>query len=435
MRSLNSLRVSRLVPTIAAAAALFALAAPGSASAYTLATLHSFCNWANCGDGVEPFGLLRDASGNLYGATTGGGKYGDGVAFKLTLNPDTGTYKESVLHNFCARANCADGSNPQGELIMDANGSLYGIAAYGGKYGGGAVFKLTHGANGWGLSVVHSFCANPGCTDGNRPGVALAYAGQASGAPWDGSSPLFGTTIYGGANDKGAVYQLVPNGAGWTYQVIRSFSSVFDGGPLLVDSSGNLFGTTASGGKYNGGILYRLAAGTWTETTLHNFCNTANCADGYYPWGRLLIDASGDLFGATQFGGSGAHCTDDGGCGVVFERTPGGSYEVIYDFCSAANCADGDNPYAGVIMDSSDHLFGTTDHGGAKGDYGTVFELTNNNGNWSESTLYSFCEKTGCADGEHPLAPLIMNASGDLFGTTYVGGANGSGGTVFELTP
>jgi len=435
MRSLHFLRVPSRILLAAAAAMLIGLAPMGTASAYTQKTLHSFCANNNCVDGDDPLaGLLMDASGNLYGTTETGGKYDKGAVFKLVPNANKTKYTEHVLHSFCAQAGCAGGSYPSyGSLITDVDGNIYGTAGGGGKFGGGVVFKLKPLANGWGYGVIHSFCHNTNCTDGSEPDYGLAYAGQAAGAFWDETSPLFGTTTVGGANNMGAVYKLAPTGSGWSFQVIHSYSSGFHGGDLLVDSSGNLFGTTLLGGANSGGTIYRLTAGTWGETTLHNFCAEANCADGWEPSGRLLMDAAGNLFGTTGGGGAGAHCTADHGCGVVFERTANGKFKVLYDFCSRSNCRDGLDPSAGVIMDASGNLLGTSYEGGT-GSGGTAFSLSRSN-NWAETVLYNFCSALNCADGAGPVAPLIMDASGNLFGTGATGGANGDYGTVFELKP
>src|SRR3954471_4036152 len=125
-RSLLRNSILHQMPRMAFAAAFAFAIAPSGASAYTLKVLHSFCTWANCGDGEKPAaGLLRDTSGNLYGTTPSGGANGKGIVFKLVPNPETGKYKEYVLHNFCTRVDCADGSNPQAELIMDVDGNLY----------------------------------------------------------------------------------------------------------------------------------------------------------------------------------------------------------------------------------------------------------------------------------------------------------------------
>jgi uncharacterized repeat protein (TIGR03803 family) len=439
MRHQSRLRTSIQfrMATTAAAAMLLALVPVGGASAYTLQTLHSFCTESNCGDGDTPAtGLVKDQHGNLYGTASVGGKYNKGLVFELVPNAKKTKYKEHILKNFCAQAKCTDGAYPYADLILDMDGRLYGTTSQGGKYDGGAVFRLAHKAGVVTFAVIHSFCSKKtNCADGAFPDPGLAYAGQASGAPWDESSPLFGVAWGGGANNKGLAYELAPNGSNWTYQVIHSFNPEncsATPGPLLVDSSGNLVGVTYCGGTYGQGALYRLAANTWKETTLHNFCAEAKCADGAQGIGRLIMDSAGDLFGVTENGGSGAHCSATLGCGVAFERPPGGPYTVIYNFCTLNNCKDGYGPMAGLIMDTSGNLFGTTYLGGS-GMGGTVFSLSPGT-TWTESVLYDFCSQSNCSDGGSSIAP-VLDKNGKFYGTTTAGGANGNGGTVFELTP
>ena len=425
--------------TAAAPAVAFLFAASGDASAYTLSTLHTFCNESDCGDGKTPYaGLLMDASGKLYGTTYEGGKYGYGNVFVLTPNADKSKYTEHILKNFCADPDCTDGGHPYGDLIFDADGNLYGTTFVGGKFAGGTVFKMTHKTNGWSVSAIYAFCGDANCADGSGPTTGLSYPGQASGAPWDGTSPLFGTTYLGGANAKGVAYELSPNGSGWTYKVVHNFNAPdantsADPGPLFIDPSGNLFGVTSFGGKYGYGVLFKLAAGTWKETTLHNFCAQANCADGLYGVGRLAMDAAGNLFGTAEEGGKNGGVGSGGG---VFEHPAGGGYQVIYDFCAASRCRDGEFPQAGVIIAANGTLYGTAGNGG-KGDNGTVFALSYDSGSqqWTESVLHRFCHRRKCTAGEYPYAPVILDQSGNLFGTTITLGANGDGGTVFELTP
>jgi uncharacterized repeat protein (TIGR03803 family) len=203
-----------------------------------------------------------------------------------------------------------------------------------------------------------------------------------------------------------------------------------------MNSAGDLFGTTQSGGTYGGGALYKLAAGSWTGSVLHNFCASANCADGTVGAGRLLIDASGNLFGETSFGGAygGSACSGGNppGCGVVFEHTAGGSYKVLYNFCAKSpHCSDGAKPYyTGLTMDASGNLYGLTEKGGDHN--GVLFELAN--GTWSEAVLHTFCSKSNCIDGRYPEGTLLRDASGNLYGATIGGGQNCDFGTLFELT-
>lgn len=305
--------LSRLLTFAAAVGIAFAWS--HAASAYTLQLAYGFCSTggAACTDGSSPKRQLTiDSAGNLYGTTALGGAHQKGVAFKLTANAGGAGYTYHVLHNFCARANCADGDTPHSNLIVDAQGRLYGTTEFGGKHGLGTVFQLSHSANGWSETVIHNFCATSQCTDGTTPQTGLSYKGQDLGAPWDGASPLFGTAL-GGAYNHGIDFKLALSGSQWNFQAIHNFKESNGPNELTVDSSGNIFGTAIGGGKYGGGELYRLAHDTWTATVLHNFCKLPNCEDGKNPTGRMAVDSAGNLFGSTVSGS----VYDDG---VVFER-------------------------------------------------------------------------------------------------------------------
>jgi uncharacterized repeat protein (TIGR03803 family) len=416
--------------TVAAASVALVLGSFCNASAYTFSTLHSFCNAVNCTDGSYPKKLLLDSSGDLYGIATGGGKYTEGLVFKLIPNAHKTQYSEHILKNFCADTGCPGGGQPYG-LISDVEGNLYGTTGAGGKYGNGTIFGMTHKTNGWSYKVLHNFCANS-CTDGTLPTADLTYKGQISGKPWNGTSPLFGMTLEGGSTNRGVVYELTTDGSSWTYKVIRNFQTASTQQSLLMDAGGNLFGISAYSGKYDNGFLFKLAHDTWKETTLHNFCKTDGCADGAVPYGAIVIDGAGNLFGTAIYGGN-SSCSFEGyqGCGVVYEYTAAGTYEVTYDFCSLANCADGWRPVGGLSLDGS-NLIGTTWGGGVNNnDGGVAFRLKPNG---TENVLYSFCSKNNCKDGTGLNEPMILDGHGDLFGTTEDGGANGDYGTVFELT-
>ena len=424
----------RHFPTIATAVMAFALAPVTGAPAYTLKTLYSFCRLNNCVDGANPEGaLLQDAKGNLFGTAAGGGSYNSGVAFELTPGK-TGKWKYKVLYSFCVGGGvCTDGLTPYSELIEDKNGNLYGTTYYGGAYGKGAVFELRRNGSQWIETVLYSFCVGGGvCTDGKSPWTGLTYAGQSSGALYDGSSPLFGATREGGDAGLGAAYELQLNGS-WSEQVIHWFDPAAQPGPLLMDDIGNLYGVTYNGGLNAAGRLYRLDADrNWHQVVLYDFCAQDSCGDGSLPQGRPFMDANGTLFGTTTNGGN-------VGRGVAYRLAPNGGgwqYTKIYDFCSQGgdNCTDGRNPVAGLQMDADGDLYGAARHGGGTADSGTVFKLHHGK-KWSEHVLYSFCGKSGCKDGQSPEASVILDKHGNLFGTTYFGGANGSSGTVFELTP
>jgi uncharacterized repeat protein (TIGR03803 family) len=400
--------------------------------------LHNF----NGKDGYEPkAGLIFDPSGNLYGTTIfggtsfeEGGAYGYGTVFELRPKAGGG-WAEKVLYSFCSLTNCIDGDYPSG-LIFDTSGNLYGTTSEGGAYGGGTVFELTpKAAGGWAEKVLYSFNANS--TDGY---------GSLAGLVFDASGNIYGTTYFGGASGNGTVFELMPKAdSGWVEKVLYSFNGGTDGNGvnagLIIDALGNLYGTTSEGGTHYAGTVFRLthkADGRWTEKILHNF-GYYNGKDGSTPNGSLILDARGNLYGTTYFGGD--RICDGYGCGAVFELTPkaGGSWTetVLHNF--NANGKDGYYPQANLIFDASGNLYSTTYEGGGYicGYYtcGTAFELTPKaGGGWTEKVLHRFCSPATCGDGIFPLSGLIFDASGNLYGTTAAGGAYGFG-AVFEITP
>jgi uncharacterized repeat protein (TIGR03803 family) len=290
---------------------------PKAGGGWTETLLHVF---NNDGDASNPrAGLIFDSSGNLYGTTYGGGKYGDGTVFELSPNSGGG-WTEAILYNFNEKGN--SGANPQAGLISDSSGNLYGTTSGGGKYFYGNVFELSPKANSsWTLTILHSFDDEDGLKDGTYP-----MAG------------------------------------------------------LTLDSSGNLYGTTYSGGKYYSGTVFELspkAGGGWTETILHSFgIETEGSEDGLYPLAGVTFDAAGNLYGTTQQGGNLNYCTQANGCGTVFELSPtlGGGWteKVLHSF----NISDGNYPSAGLVFGASGNPYGTTFSGGPEDDYGTVFEIT-----------------------------------------------------------
>jgi uncharacterized repeat protein (TIGR03803 family) len=367
-------------------------------------------------EGYElPAGLIFDASGNLYGTTYWGGKDNYGTVFELTLTAG-GSWTEAVLCGF----NGEDGSGPEASLIFDGAGNLYGTTYNGGEYGYGTVFELTPTAGGaWTKKVLHSF--NDNGEDGYGPFASLIF---------DASGNLYGTTYNGGTYSWGTVFELKPKAGGsWAEKVLHSFN---DNGTdaarpyasLIFDASGNLYGTTGGGGTYSLGTVFELkpkAGGGWAEAILYNFDD--NGRDGWGPVASLIFDAVGNLYGTTSQGGAHNH-------GTVFEMKPkaggGWSEASLHSFDNQ----DGYGPQAGLIFDAAGNLYGTTYLGGAYGD-GVVFELSPAAGRgWTESVLWSF----NGTDGSSPYASLIFDGSGNLYGTTSVGGAY-SGGTVFEITP
>jgi uncharacterized repeat protein (TIGR03803 family) len=383
--------------------------------------LHSFSRGV---DGYYPYaGLVFDSAGNLYGTTSQGGIYGDGLTggtvFEMSRTA-AGAWTHKTLHNF----RVTGGGSPYAGLIAEASGSLLGVAADGPWYGlSGTAFELTPAADGtWTDSVLYTFQRNG--LDGYDPVAGLIL---------DSAGSLYGTTIGGGPFLDGVVFELMPAaGGGWTHKVLHNFNhSGGDGANpdagLIFDRGGNLYGTTLNGGAYNYGTVFELmpqAGGRWVERILYHFNN--NGGDGYNPAAGLIFDAAGNLYGTTSYGGI-------YNAGTVFELTPkvgrGWAERVLHHFGAGQ---DGQHPFAGLIFDASGDLYGTTVNGGVYG-YGTAFELRPTaDGGWTESMLHNF--NIDYIDGIWPYSSLIFDASGNLYGTTSWGGTSDYG-TVFEITP
>jgi len=300
---------------------------------------------------------------------------------------------EKVIYSFAG----SDGARPSSDLIMDASGSLFGVTRFGGANNFGTVFKVSPRGK---EKVLYSFA---GGSDGGHPVGGLAM---------DSAGNLYGTTLDGGANDLGTVFKLTSHGK---KKILHSFASDGDtyapNSPLIMDADGNLYGTTTMGGVADNGTVYKVTP-TGQETVLLSFMGGS---EGFFPAGGLIMDASGNLYGTAQLGGA-------NGVGAVFKLTPGGQETILYSF-DYGNY--GQQPAGGVIMDDSGNLYGTT-LGGGEFDQGIVFKVTPEG---QETILYAFDGGTG---GGTPFAGLVMDASNNLYGTTYSGG---HGGTVFKLTP
>jgi uncharacterized repeat protein (TIGR03803 family) len=301
-------------------------------------------------DGAEPIApLVADAAGNLYGTTyRGGGVNNVGAVFELSSNGAGGyTYREIYMFQF----GVGDAENPNGQLLVDGNGNLFGTAMFGGAGGGvGAIFELSPVAGGgWSEKVIYSFSAGTG--DGFYPGGGLIS---------DAAGNLYGVTQNGGTNDTGTVFELSPDGAGgWRESVLYSFTGSRNAGPdgaaplggLVFDKAGNLFGTTYFGGVHRDGAVFELspaAGGGWTEKIIHSF----NGNDGCNPMTTLIWDNAGNLYGTTSNQGSAIspNCTT---YGTVFKLTPptttvGWPESMVHRFL--AN--DGNFPN-GIVFDSA----------------------------------------------------------------------------------
>jgi uncharacterized repeat protein (TIGR03803 family) len=385
-------------------AVLFALLliAARPAHAQTETVLYNFTGGS---DGGTPQSRLTfDAAGNLYGTTYGGG-LGYGTVFELSPNGNGG-WNETVLYSFTGGA---DGANPMySYVVFDSAGNLYGTARNGGANGLGVVFELSPVGTSWTETVVYSFA---GGWDGAYPwdGLIMDPAGNLYGTnpisvgygavfelspsggwtkqgiyfPGSGTASPMGLTmdaagnIFGITNSQfydSTVFELSPNGnGGWNPTVIYTFRANGTGqypngedpfGTLVLDQAGNIYGTTLEGGAYNEGTVYLLSwYGYWYQEVLHSF---AACGpkDGCGPWGGVVRDPAGDIYGTTSGGGSGPH-------GTVFELVYGRKEKILWNF----HGTDGAFPRASLILDSAGNLYGTASEGGLH-NAGVVFKMT-----------------------------------------------------------
>jgi len=404
---------------------LLSLIFMGAAGAFaqTVTTIHDF---GGHNDGENPqAGVIFDQAGNLYGTAALGALDGNGVVYRLTP-PVAGAvpWTESVLHKFEGQP---DGAVPVCSLVFSA-GELFGTTEEGGAHYMGTVFQVKLPGESGGNAkerVLYSFGSVAG--DGMVPNASLLPANPG----------FYGVTRDGGANGFGTVFQVIPPGNGggdWIETILYSFSgsgdAAFPSSDLVMDQAGNLYGTTLVGGANNLGAVYQLSppttkGGPWTETVIFSFSGP----DGTLPFGRLEFDRAGALYGTTDGGGSLQE-------GTVFRLNPPSqsgalwSESVLYSFSGGS---DGGNPVAGVVIDKMGRLFGTTSTGGngRPDPGGVIFRLDppeNEGDPWTERVLHAF----GGPDGFRSLSRLVRRG-GAMYGSTSAGGLNGTG-TVFVLT-
>lgn len=297
-------------------------------------------------------------NGSLFGTTFRGGYYDNGTVFNLTPPVTACTaalcsWTNDVIYRFLGGS---DGDNPgMGDLVFDPEGNIYGTTVSGGTSGVGTVYELTPVNGGWTENLLYQF---PSSSGGQEPysGVILDHTGN-----------LYGTASLGGAHGRGVVYELSPSGSGWTESVLYSFQDNGDGAypysGLIFDQSGNLYGTTSGGGAYP--TVFELSpsqGGGWTFSLIHTF------PGAYTPYAGVTMDAAGNLYGDTL---GGAY-----GYGEIFKLTPnpngGWNFTDLYDFFGAE---DGGDPYGTVLVDGHGNVFGTAADGGAHS-RGVVWEVT-----------------------------------------------------------
>ncbi len=389
------------------------------AQGYTYQVLHSF---NGVSDGEQPLdGVIIDPAGNLYG-TTSAGQPDDPYGTVYELKKHNGTFTFNVLHAFHE----SEGYGPAGRPFRAADGTLYGTTLYGGPSNVGTFYHLTPPPTfprtplyPWNETILYEFTRDVG----TNPSGDLTFGPQGN---------VYGTTEKGGSDGGGAVYELVHSGNSWTGMNLFSFPMVSGApstpmGGVTFDLSGNLWGTTEFGGQYVYGTVFELmpSGSGWIGSTIYNF--DSSHSDGGHPRAGLILDAFGNLYGDTA-------CCGSGGEGTAFEISDAGQeLSVLYSFSFENNANDG--PQRKLTMDSAGNLYGTTQGGGVYG-LGSVFELTPmGGGQWMYTSLHDFDE----TDGELPKSTVTIDSSGNLYGTTYLGGTGtcgGSGcGVVWELSP
>jgi uncharacterized repeat protein (TIGR03803 family) len=388
--------------------ALLLWAAHASAQTYTVLTsLGSIA--PPSGTGNQVWFLVQGFDGNFYGTTEGGGGTCAnnpfatcGVAFKVT---PAGTL--TVLHEFCQNA-CSDGGVPYSGLVLSPSGNFYGTNTQDLVNHGGTLYEMTPTGT---VTPVHSFSlANQ---EGTPYGpVTLNPAG------------IYGITGTGGPNGDGMIYKVTSSGTLTTlatFDGTNGFEIPYAGVSLLQLPTGNFLGVTPYGFESTNGCgsIFQMSP-KGALTTVYGFSNTSTFGCG--PTG-LVAGPNGNFYGTATGGGT----ANDG---VVFQLTQSGAVSVLHSFCSESNCADGSNPATGLLLGTDGNLYGTTLFGGANGQ-GVIYQITPAG---AYQVLYNFCSVPGCTDGETSYGSLIQGTDGNFYGATSAGGGSGNGGTVFKLS-
>jgi uncharacterized repeat protein (TIGR03803 family) len=389
------------------------------------------------------------------------------ITLLASLAPLAHAQTFSVIYNFAGH----NGGDPNSGVTIRA-GNLYGTTYSGGT--SGAVYELTRSGSDWVYTPLSFLSTGFGpkaravfgpdshlySTAGDLPpnhGVVFDLIPPLSickvanclwtdnviyrfqGAPGDGSVPgsgdliwdqqgnMYGTTTNGGQNDLGTVYEVMHSGNQYTESVICNFSGPdgsYPQGGVISDGKGNLFGTTVLGGLYNFGSIFELTYNPgvgWIETVIYSF---QNLSDGRQAIAGLVMDASGNLYGTTETNGS-------QGAGTAFELSPSGNgwtFTLLNSF--AGNSNDLCGPQAPLTLDAAGNLYGTTQCSGTHG-LGSIFELTNTGNGWTYTALHDFA---GGTDGDYPLSNVTIDTDGSLYGTTSRGGTYGDG-VVWMIKP
>jgi len=403
---------SRTILGILFALAFMASTLAGSALAQTESTLYNFTGGS---DGGTLYGgrLIFDPSGNLYGIAIFGGINKNGVVYELSPAAGGG-WTQTVLYSFLGGS---DGSNPEGALVFDSLGNLYSGTYAGGTHGLGTIFELSPvSGGGWAEKILYNFA---GGTDGANSNGSLVF---------DAAGSLYGTTILGGINTMGTVFQLSPaTGGTWTETVLFTCSQAVGGlphGDVVFDSKGNFYTALTNFGPFNAGAILRLKLvdGRWRTGLIYSFKDYAN---GEFPFGDLAITPQGRLYGAVASGGS-----HDLGAIFALEPQAGSSVwkeTIVHSFGGKGDGVFGGNSLS-VVLDAAGNLYGVTDAGGTTR-YGVAYKLTpGDTGVMKETILYTFNETIG-----DPIADPVLDSFGNLYGPANLG--TGSAGDVYEIIP
>jgi uncharacterized repeat protein (TIGR03803 family) len=428
------------------------------------------------------------------------------VVLLSTLRTAHAQTSESVLYNFCSQTNCVDGEMPSSSLTFDPLGNLYGTTFFGGANGQGAVFELSplsasgcasgsNLGNGWCETVLYSFCSLANCTDGKFPflaNVILDQAGNLYGTTQDGGTSVGNS--FCASSGCGTVFELSPAilggcpdgsnpGNGWCETVLHNFciqTNCPDGwnptNGLVQDALGNLYGVTF-GAPFGGGTVFELSpnsGGPWNETVIYDIATFSEAGlavdaggnlygaddnqsgqafklsqsngvwtpivtgmpkNAYTPLGTPFVDNQGNVYGTTFAGGN-------RGFGTVWEMSPVETIKNTLRYKKRVlhwfTAQQGTNPSGGVVLDAAGNVYGTTGEGGPNESHGTVFELVAGTPFYKYKLLWSF----DGLDGSGPVDSPVLDNWGNLYGTSYTGGSSTGNancpsgcGTVFEVTP